>query len=98
MRANHKLQITNHQFQLVASILLLSFLLTAEEMPPAARLTLDLDGQGSEETASAVSDGKEVRLEIRDASGKLLARVAAPAPAAKGRTLTLSAGTLGSAG
>jgi hypothetical protein len=86
---NHKSQITN--------LFILVFSLSAGAAPPAT-LTADLDGQGAVLTAAAVARGGKVRLEIRDASGELLAESPVPSPAAAGARVVLTAGALGSAG
>lgn len=66
--------------------------------PLAPSLAVDLDGDGSEETATAAAARGAVRLEIRDAAGKKLAEAKAPAPAADVVHVALAAGSLGSAG
>jgi hypothetical protein len=82
---------------MTASLLLLTFLLSSEAAPPA-QLTADLDGQGALENAAAVLRGGKVRLEIRDSRGKLLAESLVPAPEGSDPRVTITAGSLGSAG
>jgi hypothetical protein len=81
---------------MTASLLLLTFFLSGAA--PPAELTSDLDGQGAVETAAAVLSGGKVRLEIRDSRGKLLAESLVPAPEGSDPRVTLTAGSLGSAG
>jgi hypothetical protein len=81
---------------MAASILLLAFALSAETSPVQVRA--DLDGQGSVEIATAAASGRRVRLEVRDARGKLLAEAAIPEPGGPEPRVTLTAGSLGSAG
>ena len=79
---------------MTASLLLLAVTLSAEP----ASLTLDLDGQGAVESATAVPRGSKVRLEIRDSSGKSLAESLVPAPGGNNPVVAITAGSLGSAG
>lgn len=64
---------------------------------PTTRVTVDLDGDGVEETAVVSARGGKARLEIRDARGHRLARVEASAPGSDA-AVALRAGSLGSAG
>ncbi len=65
---------------------------------PPNTVTVDLDGDGSVETARAQLRGKKVRLELRDSQGKLLAESSAPAPASGKPEILLQTGSLASAG
>ncbi|MDQ6893527.1 MAG: hypothetical protein M3167_12710 [Acidobacteriota bacterium] len=69
---------------------------------PPASLSIDLDGDGAPEQVSAVAKRRTARVEVRSAaSGKVVARAEVPAPASKSDgvpEITLSAGSLGSAG
>ncbi len=62
------------------------------------QVTADLDGDGQEETATAETRGKTVRLRLRDSRGKLLAESSAPAPSSENLEIALTTGSLGSAG
>ncbi len=64
----------------------------------AASVTADFDGDGTSETVAAVPSRGTVRLEVRDASGRVLADAKAPAPSGSVVPVTLSSGPLGSAG
>ena len=68
------------------------------EAAPAPTLTADLDGQGALQTATAAAAGGKAKLEIRDAGGTLLARQSVPSPGGAKPIVTLTTGTLGSAG
>ncbi len=81
---------------MTVAILSLAFALSAEA--PAAQVRADLDGQGDVEIATAAASGRRVRLEVRDARGKLLAETAIPEPGGSEPRVTLTAGSLGSAG
>ncbi len=70
--------------------------LAANPLSPA--LDVDLDGDGKPETVTAASAHGAVRLEVRDAGGRKLAKAEAPAPAADVVHAELSAGVLGSTG
>jgi len=69
---------------------------------PPASLSIDLDGDGAPEQVSAVAKRRAARVEVRSAaSGKVVARADVPVPSAKTDgvpEITLSAGSLGSAG
>ena len=80
------------------SLLPLAFLLLLGKAAPAARLTADLDGDGSTETAIAEASGAGGQLRVRDAQGRLLAESAFPLPRGKSPRIALAAGSLGSAG
>jgi hypothetical protein len=80
---------------LLAGLLLLLRLATD---PLAPSLTADFDGDGREETVTAVPRRGAVRLEVRDASGRQRGDANAPAPSADVVHVELSAGSLGSAG
>ncbi|MDQ2870812.1 MAG: hypothetical protein M3S32_08725 [Acidobacteriota bacterium] len=80
-------------------ILPLTILLLAAAAPAAAPLTLDLDGDGTAETVTAAARGKNARVEVRSSpSGKVIAHADVPVPAAGASEVSLSAGSLGSAG
>jgi hypothetical protein len=87
-----------------ASALLASSLAAASRSSPAppASLAIDLDGDGTPERVSAVAKRRAARVEVRSAaSGKVVARADVPVPGAKTDgvpEITLSAGSLGSAG
>lgn len=71
--------------------------------PTAARtpasLSVDLDGDGTAESVTAVLRGKKVRVEVRSGnSRKVLAEASPPLPADGAGEVSLSAGSLGSAG
>jgi hypothetical protein len=66
------------------------------QAPPA--LTADLGGRGARETAAAAIAGNNVRLEIRDERGELLAQETVPSPGKPGPRVELALGSLGSAG
>ena len=70
--------------------------------PAAASVAGDFDGDGVSEQAAAAVRREAVRLEIRSASGRVLAPADAPAPRGRRRSgrrsLDLPAGSLGSAG
>jgi hypothetical protein len=89
--------ITNRKSQITNLFGAVVFSLSAGAAPPAI-LTADLDGQGALETATAVAAGRKARLEIRDAGGKLLASQSVPSPGDGNPGVTLTVGTLGSAG
>lgn len=79
-------------------ILPLTFLLLAAA-GAAAPLTLDLDGDGTVETVTAAARGKKARVEVRSSpSGKVITHADVPVPAARAFAVSLSAGSLGSAG
>ena len=82
---------------MTASLLLLAVTLLTEPAEPAS-LTLDLDGQGAVDNATAVARGSKVRLEIRDSRGKLVAESLVPAPGENDPQVAITAGSLGSAG
>lgn len=82
---------------MTATLLLLAITLSGETAPPA-QLALDLDGQGAVESAAAVARGSKVRLEVRDSRGKLLAESLVPTPGGNKPRVTITAGSLGSAG
>jgi hypothetical protein len=88
----------------LASALLATSLAAASPSspPPPASLSIDLDGDGSPEQVSAAAKRRAARVEVRSAaSGKVIARADVPVPAAKTDgvpEITLSAGSLGSAG
>lgn len=67
--------------------------------PPAAPLTVDLDGDATPESVTAVSRGKKVQLEIRAGSArKVIAETSVPVPGNEADEVLLSAGSLASAG
>ena len=70
----------------------------AEGAEEKAAATADFSGGGAAERASAEGKRGSVRLEMRDASGKRLARADAPAPPGGRPNVTLSTGSIGSAG
>ncbi|HXM77864.1 MAG TPA: hypothetical protein VOA00_01415, partial [Thermoanaerobaculia bacterium] len=75
----------------------------AASAPAAARtsasLSVDLDGDGTAESVTAVLRGKKVRVEVRSGSSrKVLAEASPPVPANGAGEVSLSAGSLGSAG
>ena len=75
----------------------------AASAPAAARtsasLSVDLDGDGTAESVTAVLRGKKVRVEVRSGSSrKVLAEASPPVPADVAGEISLSAGSLGSAG
>jgi hypothetical protein len=78
------------------SVLLL-FLALSVEAPPA-QVRADLDGQGDVEIATAAASGGKVRLQVWNERGKLLAETAIPGPGGSEPLVTLTAGSLGSAG
>jgi hypothetical protein len=80
---------------LLAGFLLLLRLATD---PLAPSLAADLDGDGREETVTAVSRRGTVRLNVSDSAGRKLADAGAPSPAADVVRVELSAGSLGSSG
>jgi hypothetical protein len=82
---------------MIAALFLLAISLSGEAAPPA-QLTLDLDGRGAVESATAVPRGSKVRLEVRDSRGKLLAESLVPAPGGNNPRVAITAGSLGSAG
>lgn len=64
-----------------------------------ASLSVDLDGDGTAESVTAVLRRKKVRVEVRSGSSrKVLAEASPPVPADGAGEVSLSAGSLGSAG
>ncbi|MDQ2969771.1 MAG: hypothetical protein M3R34_01400 [Acidobacteriota bacterium] len=64
-----------------------------------ASLSVDLDGDGTAESVTAALRGKKVRVEVRSGtSRKVLAEASPPVPADGAGEVSLSAGSLGSAG
>jgi hypothetical protein len=62
-------------------------------------LSVDLDGDGSAETVTAVPARRGVRIEVRSGAGKKLATVDAPSPRSDGSpVISLSSGSLGKSG
>ena len=78
------------------SFTIFSFLLATASS--VTTLTADLDGNGSIEAAVAEAFDGRGRLRILDANGTLLAEASFPVPDGRHPRLSLSAGTLGSAG
>ncbi len=84
---------------MIASSLLAVVLLhpaAPSAVPPS--LTLDLDGDGTEETVTVAPGRGTVRVEVRDAGGRTLAEAKAPAPKGDVVSLGLTSGPLGGAG
>ena len=79
---------------IAATAWLASVLLGAMPFPS---VTVDLDGDGTPETAVLVGSGSRLRLEIHDPSGGTLAKSLVPAPLPAG-DLRLTTGSVGSAG
>lgn len=64
-----------------------------------ASLSVDLDGDGTAESVTAALRGKKVRVEVRSGSSrKVLAEASPPVPADGAGEVSLSEGSLGSAG
>lgn len=61
-------------------------------------LSVDLDGDGTPEAVQAERSRAQVRVTVRDARGKRIANVSAPAPREGAVGVSLAAGVLGSAG
>lgn len=70
----------------------------ASAPPPVAALSADLDGDSSTETVEASVRGGKVKLQARDARGKLLGKSDAPAPRGGALSVSLAKGELGSSG
>ena len=78
---------------MIAGLVLILF---ASPGPPT--ITVDLDGDGSPETVIATSHGRKIRLEVRNAAGKVLARNETPGPGSRELQIALSSGSLGGSG
>ena len=83
---------------MIAPLLALLLLCPAGPSTIAPSLTVDLDGDGTNEGVTAESARGFVRLQVRDAAGRQVADAKAPSPAGDVVALSLTSGPLGSAG
>ncbi|HEY7575803.1 MAG TPA: hypothetical protein VIB08_11600 [Thermoanaerobaculia bacterium] len=67
------------------------------ETPAPPAITASFSGRETVETATARASGRQIRVEVDDASGKRIAKADAPSPGGR-PDVALSAGELGSAG
>lgn len=79
-------------------VALAGLLLQASGVAPPTRASIDLDGDGSSESAQAIVHGKRVRLEVRGARGKKSAAETVPSPGSRNTSVAIESGSLGSAG